>query len=848
MKDILLVIDGNSLLSTKAPTLSSVAPNDVSAMKQTMIAGNIVRPILKLLSPAKAVCYIDSKNVDAFKNISELVEALGISVQVTDGLVRDIRSLVSNTASDYIISSTNLLLTQLMGDGKGIFHHMQEDRFYIDNGVFESIGVEPFRVPIMLALLGNVAANEPPLVSASTQTLAKIINSHSKTSEIVASLMNQFPSMDSAELNRRVRTSYDPAPGLMPTINLEYHKPDKTTLHQSLSSQGLAFWSDAKETNAGSIQQYWGQGVYINSGLSALDAITSTHLDKVFILADAKLASQSLLIISDEVSYVSVMDVTEESMRELTSKLLRDKSDIYTDDAYTLLDSYPELDVVKTQIKSDLSVGLFLLNSRNFELSTKIQSQRLLNIETPSQFDKIDSPRTNLIQAAQNCDSFNRATARVIRQLEAMGTLSFYQKIEAPFGMLIKEIDDTGIKLDRALLESKYPELSKQCESLKQQANDLIGHSVNLDSNEQVSKVLYEELGLKNAGGKGSTSEAALQQLGNAHPFVELLAKYRKTDALRKPANTLLKALDDDDFIHSHLLYKRSVAGRLQSVEVNYQGLPSHTDESRFIREAFVSRFPNGKIIAADYSQIELRILAIVSKDQNLIDQFNAGGDIHATTAARILNKPLGQVSGEERRRAKSVNFGLIYGMTAFGLAKKLGVTTSQANSYINGWLRLYPQAYQYLNELKRQAVLNGKVMTMFGREIHVPEALSSDARQQERGIRQALNGPMQGTGAEIVKMSMLAIADKLRAQNMKTKLMMQVHDELVFDAPLDESEMVAKIVKDTMEHIIESPLTLVADVGIGDNWYLSHNSDLTLEKSRKKEKDNSVEEERCPM
>lgn len=279
-----------------------------------------------------------------------------------------------------------------------------------------------------------------------------------------------------------------------------------------------------------------------------------------------------------------------------------------------------------------------------------------------------------------------------------------------------------------------------------------------------------------------------------------------------------------------------AVTGRLSTQDPNLQSLPSKNKDAAYIKQSIKSRFPKGKIIAADYSQIELRILAHLSGDEYLINAFKKGLDIHAATAAKILGIRLDQVNPDQRRSAKSVNFGIIYGMQEFGLANKLKVSNIVARNYIRDYFSSLPKVEIYTDELKESASTNGFVSTIHGRKVHVSKAMSSDFSEKQRGLRQASNAPMQGSAAEIMKIAMVNIHQDMKERNLKSKMIMQVHDELVFDTHPDEVSIMHSIIKTRMENAVQLSVPLSVDIGISENWEMSHSLDSETKEKVKKQ------------
>ena len=362
---------------------------------------------------------------------------------------------------------------------------------------------------------------------------------------------------------------------------------------------------------------------------------------------------------------------------------------------------------------------------------------------------------------------------------------------------------------------------------LERQAHELAGEPFNLASTKQLQEILFTKLGLpilkKTPKGAPSTNEEVLEELAYEHDLPKLLVEHRGLSKLKSTYTDKLPLMVDRDSGRVHTSYHQAVTitGRLSSSDPNLQNIPIRTEEGRRIRKAFIAADGN-QIIAADYSQIELRIMAHLSNDAGLSKAFAEGKDIHRATAAEIFGVPLEQVSSEQRRSAKAINFGLIYGMSAFGLARQLGIARGQAQQYIDLYFQRYPGVQTFMSEIQQKAREQGYVETLFKRRLYLPEIKSANAMRRKGAERVAINAPMQGTAADIIKRAMLLIDDEIRNSD-EIKMIMQVHDELVFEVRSDKVAHYAERIKTLMEQAAELTVPLIAEVGIGENWDEAH-------------------------
>ncbi|MER0170170.1 MAG: DNA polymerase I [Nitrosomonas sp.] len=403
-----------------------------------------------------------------------------------------------------------------------------------------------------------------------------------------------------------------------------------------------------------------------------------------------------------------------------------------------------------------------------------------------------------------------------------------YREIEMPVLDVLFEIERNGVLLDYKLLQRQSHELGEKLQTLEQQAHTLAGQPFNLNSPKQIQEILFTQLKLpvikKTPTGVPSTDEDVLQQLALDYPLPKLLLDYRGLAKLKSTYTDKLPLMMDRNTGRVHTNYAQAVAvtGRLASSDPNLQNIPVRTSEGRRIREAFIAP-PGHKIVSADYSQIELRIMAHISQDEGLLKAFAAGEDIHRATAAEILGIPLDQVDQEQRRYAKVINFGLIYGMSEFGLASQLGIERSAARAYMERYFARYPGVDTYMRQTREKARQLGYVETVLGRRLWLPEINNANGNRRQGAERAAINAPMQGTAADIIKLAMIAVRNWLHQAQLRSKLIMQVHDELVLEVPDDEVALVKDTLPECMGNVLQLDVPLLIEVGVGDNWEQAH-------------------------
>ena len=431
--------------------------------------------------------------------------------------------------------------------------------------------------------------------------------------------------------------------------------------------------------------------------------------------------------------------------------------------------------------------------------------------------------------AAEDADITLQLHQALYPQIAADAKLDFiYSQIEMPSSNALFTIERNGVLIDRDMLNIQSNEIGMKLIALENQAYELAGQPFNLASPKQLQEILFGKLGIKplkkTPSGTPSTDEDVLQELALDYPLPKVLLEYRGLAKLKSTYTDKLPRMINPHTGRVHTRYNQAVAitGRLASSDPNLQNIPVRSAEGRRIREAFIA--PAGcVIISADYSQIELRIMAHLSQDEGLLKAFAAGEDIHRATAAEIFGVEHATVDNEQRRYAKVINFGLIYGMSAFGLAQNLNIERSAAQSYIERYFARYPDVREYMNNTRDAAKSKGYVETYFGRRLWVPEINSSNGLRRAGAERAAINAPMQGTAADLIKLAMIAVANWIKAENLQSKLIMQVHDELVLEVPESELELVKITLPQLMQHVAKLDVPLLAEVGVGKNWEAAH-------------------------
>lgn len=487
----------------------------------------------------------------------------------------------------------------------------------------------------------------------------------------------------------------------------------------------------------------------------------------------------------------------------------------------------------------DTMVAEWLINPTSRNLGLKAQASERLGVQM-TEIDELIGKGKNQIsmaevpveRAAPYAAADAVMTLRLVepmrKDLEAHAAQKLYHDIENPLIPILAEMEETGILLDLDFFTEFAKELQIEINRLTEEAYRLAGDQFNLNSTQQLSDILFQKLGLeppdrtkKTSSGKFSTSAEVLESMKGMHPLVDTILDYRE---LSKLQSTYVEALPAqinpvDGRIHTTFNQTGTVTGRIASQNPNLQNIPIRTEQGRRVRQGFIAA-EGHKLLAVDYSQIELRIVAHLAQDEAMMKAFHEGQDIHATTAAAIANIPLNQVSKQERRHAKAINFGLIYGMSPYGLTRTTDLTLAEAENFVREYFRQFPGVKKWLDNTRLEATRQGYVETLLGRRRYFPAlAAGTNYTIRQREEREAINAPVQGTAADIIKLAMLKLPNSLKDAGLKTKMILQVHDELIFEVPLEEIDQATRLVKSLMESAFPLSVPLVTEAKIGNNW-----------------------------
>ncbi|MGN6701424.1 MAG: DNA polymerase I [Burkholderiaceae bacterium] len=784
---------------------------------------------------------------------------------------------------DTVVSTGDKDLAQLVNDHVTLINTMSNEK--LDRGgVIAKFGVPPERIVDYLTLVGDAVDNVPGVDKVGPKTAVKWLAQYDSLDGVIAhadkiggvvgdNLRRALDWLPQARTLVTVKTDCDLVEHMVSIPESLVARPeDRDAMIDLYRRFGFKTWLREAESDAGAPATPAAAGVpdaapaapaiethyetvlteaQLDEWVARVDAAMLTAVDTETTSLDpmqAKLVGISLCVEPGRAAYIPVahrypdapaqlpMDLVlgrlkpwlENPDRPKLGQNLKYDSHIFANCGIalrgivhdTMLESY----VFESHKSHDMdSLALRHLNHKTIaynEVCGKGASQ--------IGFDEVDIARATEY-AAEDADITLRLHRAMWPQVaEDAGLTYIYEKIEIPTSVVLQKMERNGVLIDTVRLAAQSNELGRKMLEIEQQAYETAGQPFNLNSPKQLAELLFETMKLpvvkKTPSGTPSTDEEVLQKLAEDYPLPKLLLDYRGLSKLKSTYTDKLPKMTDPATGRVHTNYAQAVAvtGRLASNEPNLQNIPIRTTEGRRIREAFVAT-PGNVLVSADYSQIELRIMAHISEDPNMLRAFAEGEDIHRATAAEIFGVAPEAVDSEQRRYAKVINFGLIYGMSAFGLAQNLGIERSAAQSYMDKYFQRYPGVARYMETTRQEARERGYVETVFGRRLWLPDIRSSNMQRRQGAERQAINAPMQGTAADLIKLAMIAVQGWIEQEGLKTKLVMQVHDELVLEVPESELDLVKAKVKELMQGVAQLDVALVADVGVGSNWDEAH-------------------------
>jgi len=826
----------------------------------------------------------DKELIIQIEPLYEIIRAMGFHFMcVPDVEADDVIATLSRFADQNniktIIASGDKDLMQLVSDN--ISQLDMTGTTYNREGVIEKMGVAPEKILDLLALIGDSADNIPGVPSVGPKTAIKWLESYQDIDGI-----KNYAGEIKGKVGEKLRDNFDLLDLSHRLVSLKFDvdlpcnilesEPgeDSAKLADLYQQYGFSMWlkqlgdvgmpSSSSATEqlhevskpAQNLLEGYSQTIILDESIfiSMVERLKKCESFVVDLETDsldymnAKIVGWVFLIDHDSF-YIPVMHNYLDAPKQLNfSQVMDTLKPILEDanigkvgqnlkyDAHVLANYQIELN----GISDDTMVKSYVLNSVATRHNMDDLSEHYLNHQTIL-FSEVAGKGKKQITFNQvslevgspyACedvivtDLLNQVLDEHLAQYPKL--VKLYQRIELPMIKVLLKIERNGVKLDVNSLSLQQLDVKTQMESIQAQTYELAGEVFNLESPKQIQQILFSEDGLglepkkKTPKGAPSTNEEALKLLD--HPLVDLILSYR---TLTKLNSTYLEALPKQIDLNTkrlHTSYHQAVTatGRLSSSNPNLQNIPIRSELGARIRGAFVAS-KGCVIIAADYSQIELRIMAHISQDANLLDAFNHDQDVHSATASTMFKVAIDEVTKEQRRRAKAINFGLIYGMSAFGLAKQIDVSRTEAKEYIDAYFENYPSVAQYMEDTRESAKIQGYVETVMGRRLYLPQINAKNKMLQQHALRTAINAPMQGSSADIIKKAMLDVHDWIDQDNTDIKMIMQVHDELVFEVKVDKAEEFAHKIQDLMEGAYLLDIPLKVDVGVGNSWQEAH-------------------------
>ena len=816
--------------------------------------------------------------------IHELVKALGLPLLVVDDVEADdvigtLATQASKARMDVLISTGDKDLAQLVTPHVTLVNTMT-DTFMDEAGVVEKFGVRPEQIIDYLALVGDTSDNIPGVPSCGPKTAVKWLAEYETLEGVMAhaddikgkvgeKLRDSLEMMPLSYQLATIKTDVELESTVEELQITAADQPSLKALYKELEFRRWAEELTASNKDTAGASPDAGADINTNTEtntnyeLILSEAALDTWLEKLaqaeyfafdtettsLDYMEAKLVGVSFSCEPGSAAYVPVAHDYEGAPEQLSTEHLLGKLRGLLENEST--------QVIGQNLKYDMSVmANHGIQWRAQLLDTMLESYVLNSVASRHNLDSLalkylgvntvhyeDIAGKGVKQlgfnqialdkaahyAAEDADITFQLHAVLWPKLKAEASLAkIYTDIELPLLPVLLRIERCGVLLDEAQLNVQSQELAKLLAELEQEAFGLAGEEFNLGSPKQLQEILFEKGGIKplkkTPTGQPSTAEPVLQELALDYPLPKVIMAHRGLSKLKSTYTDQLPRQVNPRTGRVHTSYQQAVAatGRLSSTDPNLQNIPVRTEAGRRVRKAFIAP-PGYQLVAADYSQIELRIMAHLSGDEGLVSAFQEGLDIHQATAAEVFGVALDTVQVEQRRSAKAINFGLIYGMSAFGLARQLHIARGDAQRFIDRYFEHYPGVKRYMEQTRRLAADQGYVETLFGRRLYLPEINASNFQRRQAAERTAINAPMQGTAADIIKRAMIEVDAWLAASELDTRITMQVHDELVLEVPEGRLDEVSAGVTERMSGAAELSIPLIVDIGVGDNWEAAH-------------------------
>ena len=799
------------------------------------------------------------------------IENLGLPLIRVNGVEADdvigtLAKEAEQRGMNTLIATSDKDFTQLVSDKITLLDTMK-NRLTDRSGVIEKFGLPPEQIIDFLTLSGDASDNIPGVPTVGPKTAVKWLQQYSSLAGVIEhaeeisgkvgeALRESIPRLNLYQQLATIDCSLELDRTVDDLVIRESKDDELFAQFKNLGLHALIKQFSIEEPITKIRRDTVYQGILTKKEFEALlDRLSQAEVTAIdtettsLNYMQAEIVGISVAIVSNEAYYIPLMHEYDGVPNQLDREYVLQKLKPWLEDkeakkiGHNLkYDShiFANHGIELNGTDFDSMLESYVLNSTATRHNLNAVAKRYLNLDTTSYEDvagkgakQIGFNQVSLEDAihyaAEDADvSFQLHQTLHPKLMEINSLAKLYTDIEAPLLKVLQTIERNGVLIDESMLQKQSDQFAITLKELESKAYSLAGAEFNLNSPKQLQEILYDKLSLpilkKTPKGQPSTAESVLQRLAADFPIVQTILNYRTTAKLKTTYTDKLPLMVNQDTGRVHTSYHQAVTatGRLSSSDPNLQNIPIRTVEGRRIRQAFIA--PKGfQILAADYSQIELRIMAHNSQDPGLLDAFQAGLDIHQATAAEIFAVDLQSVSAEQRRSAKAINFGLIYGMSAFGLTRQLGITRGDAQEYIELYFARYPKVKEYMDAIRNQARESGFVETVFGRRLYLPDIDSRNYQRRQYAERSAINAPMQGTAADIIKKAMIDLEQRLVAESINAKIIMQVHDELVLEVEDSSVGAVSELVTEAMGKAADLDVALKVDLGVGENWDQAH-------------------------
>jgi len=834
-----IVIDGNSLINRAyyaLPNLKSLSGKPCGAVFGFV---NMMINLIQTEKPKYLVCVFDAGK-HTFRHdmyaeykgkrdkmpedlhaqlleLKDLLRAMGIMVKEIPEIEADdiVGSISRKFNEEFILVSGDKDLLQLVNDNttvwltqKGISNVLKVD----ENVLMEEFKIKPYQVIEMKAIMGDSSDNIPGVVGIGKVGAEKLIAEYQNLDNVYANLDKHAPgiqkklieSKDLAYLSKQLAT-------IKLDVNLDFNLEDCTfklpfNNDVRLIMEDLGFKSILNRKELFDLSQAVVEEKEINLNAEIIEIDDEQKFNEMLKTLNSSFAittdNLTMHLATDEKEFILYTSGEIFNLNiDLIQKLFANEYQKICFDAKSLMH---ELSHYGIEINNyfDTSIAIYVANEMDAEI-TLDDALKLNNIITETRASALIKLKEIYIN-------------KLINNLQ----LKLFSDIELPLVKVLYEMEKTGIKIDVEQIKNLSEIYHKELDELTSKIYELAGVEFNINSPKQLQQILFDKLAIEYKG-KPSTSIEVLLAIKDKHEIVEYLIRYRKIAKLVSTyLDGMLNYVSNEGKIHTTFMQRTTSTGRLSSREPNLQNLPIRDEEGKILRKMFSSQFDQGTMISADYNQIELRLMANFSGDENMIEDYLSGKDIHSATASKIFNLPINEIDANKRRIAKSVNFGIIYGISAFGLSQNINSTQKEASEFIKKYMEIYPRIKEYGEECIRSSRETGYSKTIMGRIRHISDINSSNHTMRAFAERVAKNMPLQGSASDIIKIAMIKVFNRMQEENLKSKLVLQIHDELVVDCYPGESEIVKRILKEEMESVIELKVPLLVEVEEGKTLF----------------------------